>query len=159
MTKKNILRSLILAVFSFILVMPSAFAATAIVDNDATSSQPGWNQSEGPWKWSSGSGYNNDYRSIPANTSSIGAYYLWHYNVQSVNASYYVYLANPSFNCPSAAYQIGEYGGWVNVNQNTAPTGWTYLKQYKGTHHFINLSPGQSTKSGTIGADATKLVY
>lgn len=161
MTKKNILRTLLLGVFSLGLVIPtaSASAATAIVDNDALSGAPGYNQSGGSWTWRSGSGYNNDHRIIPSISANNEAYYLWHYNVRSVNASYYVYLANPSFNSPRAGYQVGEYGGFTYINQNTAPTGWSYLNSYSGTNHFVNLAVIQSTKSGNLGVDATKITY
>ena len=158
MTKKIILKSLLLTILGFVLVLPSAFAATAIVDNDALSSAPGTNDMSGSWTWHSGSGYNNDYRTIPSNASST-AHYVWIYDVMSVNASYYVYLANPAFTNPKVSYQIGEYGGWVNINQNAAPTAWNFLKQYSGTHHFINLPLVQASSIGTIGADATRLVY
>ncbi|OMH23713.1 hypothetical protein BK726_09695 [Bacillus thuringiensis serovar londrina] len=53
----------------------------------------------------------------------------------------------------------GENGGYVYINQNTAPSGWSTLKRYQGYNHLIAINGYLTTKSGSVGADATKIDY
>lgn len=138
----------------------NAFAATAVLDNDALSSAPGHTSSSGSWTYKSGSGYNSDHRYANAGSGSFQySGYIWGYNVKNVSGTYGVYLNSASFTNTSTAYQIGESGGYVYINQKSAPGGWSTLKTYKGYNHLTAINGSLTTKSGGVGADATRLVY
>lgn len=165
MLKKKILASLSAIVLGLIVFSSSAFASTLVVDNDCTSSAPGYNAlSSSHWAYGTGSGYNNDYRMI--SDSYLGSlsndYYGWIYNVSNKTTGHYVYLANINFNNPSVAYQLDFSSTIVKVNQNTAPSGWTYLGSHTsnsdGTSIYIDGAESSST-AGHAGADATEITY
>ncbi|MEC2714701.1 hypothetical protein P9X50_23875, partial [Bacillus cereus] len=115
------------------LAISSGSASAAVLDNDALSTAPGQTSQSGSWTYGTGSGYNNDYRIASAGSGSFQySGYVWGYNVKNVTGNYGVYLSNKNFNNSSTAYQIGENGGYVYINQNTAPSGWSSLKRYQG---------------------------
>ncbi|MDA1536437.1 MULTISPECIES: hypothetical protein [Bacillus] len=135
-------------------------AATAVLDNDALSNAPGRTQSSGTWTYRSGSGYNSDYRIANAGASGFqNSNYIWAFNVKNVNATYSVYLANASFNNKRTAYQTGENGGFAYVDQNSAPSGWSNIRIAHSYNQLIAINGALTTKSGNVGADATRLIY
>ncbi len=161
MFRKKIFGSLFALTLALTTFSSSAFATTLVVDNDATSSAPGYNFKSGTWSYKTDSGYNGDYRIISSSQLTY-ANYGWSFNTSNKTASNYVYLSNANFTNPKAAYQIGNNGSYVYLNQNTAPGGWNFLKtetDLTGAPIFINLNGAISSTTGNAGADASKIVY
>lgn len=151
--------------FGVTMFSSSAFAATTkILDNDALSNAPGYNDMSGSWVYKTGSGYNGDYRLISGSRlgAGSGAGYSWIFNVKNKSATHSVYLNNAGFTSPKTAYQIDfNTTGVVFINQNTAPGGWNNLGKNKSDSNpsAIIINGAMSSSKGSVGADATKIVY
>lgn len=145
-----------------------ASALMYTIDND--DAQGGWNTREG---FNTYMQYSylmyGDARSDPTGGSTF-TYYKWHYPTFSSNtkmaASLSVYLNHNDFTDPGAVYnvQCGPSGNLVmtlqTVNQNLAPSGWSYLTT--GRTSGANISGyvrvySSSPPGYTTGADGIRL--
>ncbi|WP_394845525.1 hypothetical protein LZC95_51895 [Pendulispora brunnea] len=146
------------ALFSTFLAASPAFAGTFYCDNDRSASQyPNCSTPGAPgWAYGGGSGdRNGDHR---RQTSGHEVYY-WDFNgVDGRKFELRVYLNNVLFTDPSARYyrKVGfNIDGIGNLNQNTAPGGWSYIgvQTVMSTSMSIGVNAYGVPPQGVTGAD------
>ncbi|GAE48227.1 hypothetical protein JCM21738_5314 [Mesobacillus boroniphilus JCM 21738] len=88
---------------------------------------------------------------------------MWiHKTLKNKVVAYHVYLANANFTNPKTAYQLGQTGTLVYVNQDTARSGWNHIgtvSDYTNSPFFLVINGVMSSKTGSTGADAMKVTY
>lgn len=104
------------------------------------------------------------YRGDNRTSSSDGSWYSWdsQFGITARTVEYHVHLNSQAFTNPSADYNIGTQGGTtglVQVNQNTAKAGWSYI----GSHYISTTTPlwikVNADSGSTTGADGVMFRY